>query len=81
MAELARLDWKVDGRGGLEVKLMSLHCAIVWGVDGEQRTLDQQRDLVKNDVVAWVWTEQAWPSTVFEEWKRCEMQWDTEDES
>ena len=31
---------------------------------------------MKNDVVAvWVWTEQAWSSTVLEEWERCEMQW------
>ena len=31
---------------------------------------------MKNDVVAvWVWTEQAWSSTVLEEWEKCEMQW------
>lgn len=31
---------------------------------------------MKNGVVAvWVWAEQAWSRTVFEEWERCEMQW------
>lgn len=52
----ACLEWMVNGKEGLEIKLASLHCGIVWGF--EQSTLDQQGDAMKNAVGAvWVWTE------------------------
>lgn len=39
MAKSACLEWMVNGKEGLEIKLASLHCGIVWGFDMGSKAL------------------------------------------